>query len=765
MRSVTDLYDAKASHIWDTMTCHANVAGYRVPNYQRTYDWSADNIRRLLDDCLNGFYYLSQGKKEDSFTFLGTLILVREKDKESTFDGTSLSIVDGQQRLTTLTLFLCSLIQELTDLSSCIDEVSEKHQEWLKQEFEFQIECLHACVIGEQSGRGRNFPYPRIVRDGDARGRGEKESEYKSTIGKFLMAFSDYYVNQLKQFSFPTVSETAENQRFKKNYELIRTTVKSLSDIEAYEDWESDMLLCSDFGKRGVRALFEKLSVYKSDSERDKAIAFAGDEGKVEALVRTLLFSSYMTRCVVLTRVETDDVDSAFDIFDSLNTTGEPLTAIETLKPRVILFEDGKAGYAGSRSESGFIKIDKHLNEVFKESDQRQRETKELLVMFALYLEGSKLSKELSPQRSWIRSQYEKISDSDSEARRQYIVSLGDLAEFRRFYWDRNGIKSHLPKVHGTSQLGQIQLCTALIRDMNTSLALPLIARYWSKFRLDKDSDRFLDALKAITAFIVIRRAATGQTKGIDSVFRDFMEKSQLEGEDPLCTGFKHTHELIDVQNLRKAFKNSLADHRLGITDRSAWVSMVSEVPLAQTSKPLSRFLHLAAAHRAEASSKEPGLWTRENVRPSDSNNYLTFDKWNDPKYKTLEHIAPDSNPQEGWDAAIYTSTYTRHTLGNLSLLPQQENSAIGNKSWKKKKHFYLAMTERSTAEQEKLITEASKEGFQFTKKTTDLLKKGERLALLDPIRDVDDWTAGFIKKRTANIAGLAWDSMEGWLF
>ena len=119
MQPVSDLFEAKADNFWETMTSYGGNVGFRVPEYQRTYDWSQEKIKRLLEDCLNGFYYLSNKaeresdkSERESYTFLGTLILVKEKSEPS-FDGASLSVVDGQQRLTTLILLCCALIEEL----------------------------------------------------------------------------------------------------------------------------------------------------------------------------------------------------------------------------------------------------------------------------------------------------------------------------------------------------------------------------------------------------------------------------------------------------------------------------------------------------------------------------------------------------------------------------------------------------------------------------------------------------------------------------
>ena len=48
--------------------------------------------------------------------------------------------------------------------------------------------------------------------------------------------------------------------------------------------------------------------------------------------------------------------------------------------------ESNNAGYSGSESARQFERLEENLNQIFPETDKRQRETKELLVTFALYL-------------------------------------------------------------------------------------------------------------------------------------------------------------------------------------------------------------------------------------------------------------------------------------------------------------------------------------------------------------------------------------------
>lgn len=67
---------------------------FRIPDYQRPYVWSVKETRQLWDDIMAS---MNAGKKDYR---IGTIILHNNKFNE-TFD-----IVDGQQRLTTLTIFL-----------------------------------------------------------------------------------------------------------------------------------------------------------------------------------------------------------------------------------------------------------------------------------------------------------------------------------------------------------------------------------------------------------------------------------------------------------------------------------------------------------------------------------------------------------------------------------------------------------------------------------------------------------------------------------
>lgn len=70
---------------------------YEIPMYQREYSWSKTEWDALFDDLLEA----------DGQHFLGTIICINTT--VDTLDGATLELVDGQQRMTTLSLLLAAI--------------------------------------------------------------------------------------------------------------------------------------------------------------------------------------------------------------------------------------------------------------------------------------------------------------------------------------------------------------------------------------------------------------------------------------------------------------------------------------------------------------------------------------------------------------------------------------------------------------------------------------------------------------------------------
>ncbi|MFG1674625.1 DUF262 domain-containing protein [Micromonospora sp. NPDC049282] len=79
---------------------------YQVPLYQRTYSWQEHNLERLWEDIVR----LVEDRSENPKTthFIGSLVLAPSPDNGPAGVGEFL-VVDGQQRLTTLSILLCAI--------------------------------------------------------------------------------------------------------------------------------------------------------------------------------------------------------------------------------------------------------------------------------------------------------------------------------------------------------------------------------------------------------------------------------------------------------------------------------------------------------------------------------------------------------------------------------------------------------------------------------------------------------------------------------
>lgn len=80
---------------------------FSIPNYQRPYAWTKEQAGELLDDLLDFMGGSGVGVADLNPYFLGSIVLIKGLDPEA-------KVVDGQQRLTTLTILL-AVIRELAD--------------------------------------------------------------------------------------------------------------------------------------------------------------------------------------------------------------------------------------------------------------------------------------------------------------------------------------------------------------------------------------------------------------------------------------------------------------------------------------------------------------------------------------------------------------------------------------------------------------------------------------------------------------------------
>ena len=80
-----------------------------IPRFQREYTWGKMELSEFLDDILSRIVINEDGRLDTSEYFWGSLLLVGDLDDQKQLE---VSVVDGQQRITTMTIFL-SVITKL----------------------------------------------------------------------------------------------------------------------------------------------------------------------------------------------------------------------------------------------------------------------------------------------------------------------------------------------------------------------------------------------------------------------------------------------------------------------------------------------------------------------------------------------------------------------------------------------------------------------------------------------------------------------------
>ena len=101
-------------------TVFSKTYSFGIPRYQRPYAWEREQVSDMLNDLIEAF---DQNREEPYF--LGSVVLIEDDEPRS-------QVVDGQQRLTTLTMLFCVLrdistnMDTITQLDGVVSEVANR---------------------------------------------------------------------------------------------------------------------------------------------------------------------------------------------------------------------------------------------------------------------------------------------------------------------------------------------------------------------------------------------------------------------------------------------------------------------------------------------------------------------------------------------------------------------------------------------------------------------------------------------------------------
>lgn len=107
---------------------------FQIPDYQRYYSWEKEHYKDLWEDLLNILRQKRKGKGEREH-YMGTIICKKNGRVERTKGVSDLykyDIVDGQQRLTSLTLLLRAIFDKYQELEGENDVINQKEERYME---------------------------------------------------------------------------------------------------------------------------------------------------------------------------------------------------------------------------------------------------------------------------------------------------------------------------------------------------------------------------------------------------------------------------------------------------------------------------------------------------------------------------------------------------------------------------------------------------------------------------------------------------------
>jgi hypothetical protein len=738
---------------------------FYIPLYQREYSWDQSNIDQLMEDICQGVISLLDAEKRETVIhFLGTLILVEEseqniypKDRRA-LPTRADNVIDGQQRISTIALLACLLYQKLYQLQKKLSKkflAEQKIQEIVDTYLEALIELFSFDLK-------RGFPRrkPIIIRGSvDCWTYEGEDDKYLSDVASFIASFIRAIEDD--KSAFPKLPKHPRiNSILKTMNSWIKKVEKAYEESDN-EDFPPATKIVEGMDQRDLWS-YERQELASLVKQAGKTMN--SNDKTLCSMVQLFAFCHYLLERCCFTLIKPASDDWAFDMFQSLNATATPLTALETFKPLVVNYVNSAEGDFKISNSSKYLETVDKLLSPLNSASSKNKLTNEYLTLFALTYNGDKLTRQFSAQRQWLNREY---NHCDSvEASEAFILELSYLATYLMDVdidkIERNNF-STIPRTESTSDSlkKEAALCVMYLQDAGHKMSKTVLSRFYSLTIRDDAKDNaafeFVSACRAIAAFFTLWRSAL-PNKGLDNVYRILMKEN---------ISFKKGNDNLNSNFLKKFFIEQLESKK--IKERSDWKKKAMQWFKYENQASVCKFALLVTSHNTIPDPDVPGLM--KIGTPGSSPSYLEAAAWMSEAYKTIEHIAPqkpdpDQSSSEEWDSDLYENDdYDR--IGNLLLLPTEINSSASNKSWTEKYIYYQHLGEQDPGKLKLLEQQAKEQGINLDKKTIDLLRKTPRQHHIKPIVELGlsgQWDKSLVDQRTERICDILWDRMMEWL-
>lgn len=118
-----------------------------LPHFQRQYSWERRNWQTLLEDAFAIYQEYEQGQEPEHF--LGSLVVINDGIRDGIIPA--FNLVDGQQRLTTISLLLCAFHDLIRDEEPITARATRKFLFNLDTEGDIQFKVLPTNKYGDRA--------------------------------------------------------------------------------------------------------------------------------------------------------------------------------------------------------------------------------------------------------------------------------------------------------------------------------------------------------------------------------------------------------------------------------------------------------------------------------------------------------------------------------------------------------------------------------------------------------------------------------------
>lgn len=322
--------NTSAMSIRDLLESNAKFA---VPRFQRNYSWGREQALELWDDLVENFEVYRKARQSsntnlltESQYLLGSVVLVRGDNIDNEF-----AVIDGQQRLATLTILFCTIRDMMRDDLKKYNGSPPTETELNRRQIDESIEEF------TRYGIGTNMSWKLVL-------------------------------NDIDREVFREIQEYEEEEETQ--YERIKKKLRSdsrLSDSQQhiYENYIALHDEISDAVELGFKHPMPDQRTTKSKKKESDKYDQRKIKMRVENIVFIRDFLSYVANNNFVVQVMIENDSTAFQVFETLNSRGSELAKSNLIKNHIL----NKAGSDKSIQEDLSRRWDRIFAETIGEQD------------------------------------------------------------------------------------------------------------------------------------------------------------------------------------------------------------------------------------------------------------------------------------------------------------------------------------------------------------------------------------------------------------